>query len=255
MGSIKAQLLPVLLTKLRGALLGAAAALAASTPVCGAEGPFGFIYTLDLQPQGTWQVQQWEHLQQGQSRGKYSYLRNRTEFEYGVTDWYQVGLYLNSSYGYAWHNGFDGSTSAAPGIQLSDNFDPAHSYSRARFESVSMETVIKLLNPYIDPIGFGIYIEPEFGPNERELEVKLLFQKNFLGDRLVTAANLVFATEHEQHGEEVEKASMMDILVGASYRVADNWMAGVEFRNHREWEGYWWNHPEHSAYFLGPPLL
>jgi hypothetical protein len=117
-----------------------------------------------------------------------------------------------------------------------------------------MEHVVKLLNPYTDPIGFGLYLEPAFGPNVRELEVKALFQKNFFGDRLIAAANVTFETEHEEHEGEVEKASMIDLVVGASYRVADNWMAGIEFRNHREFQGYWLNHPEHSAYFLGPTL-
>jgi len=43
------------------------------------EGPFAFIYKLDLQPQDTWQFQQWEWLQTGQSQGDYNFLTNRSE--------------------------------------------------------------------------------------------------------------------------------------------------------------------------------
>jgi hypothetical protein len=242
---------PILSARHRALL--AAAAFGASTPAFAGESPFGFIYTLDLQPTDTWEIEHRSWLQQGQARGKYSYLINRTEVEYGVTDWYQLAFYVNTSYAYAWRNGVDGLT-GGPGVYLPENVDPLRSYSRARFDSVSLEHIIKLFNPYTDAIGFGLYFEPTFGPNVREFETKILLQKNFLDDRLVTAANVTFETEHEDYGGDVEKASMINIVVGASYRVADNWMAGIEFRNHREFQGYWLNHPEHSAYFLGPTL-
>lgn len=118
-----------------------------------------------------------------------------------------------------------------------------------------MEHVVKLLNPYKDPIGFGLYFEPTIGPRTKELELKLLFQKNFLDDRLVTAANLVMETEWERSADNtLERASVLDVLVGASYRFAPNWAAGLEFRNHREFVGNFYQSPEHSAYFLGPNL-
>lgn len=222
-------------------------------PALAGEGPFAFIYTLDLQPKGTFQLEQWEWLQQSQSQGRYSFLTNRTELEYGVTNWYQIGVYLNSSYVYARQNGVDGTT-GGPGTDLPADFDPFGTYSKARFESVSMEHVIRLFNPYTDDFGFGLYFEPSIGPKTREMEMKLLFQKNFFGDRLITATNIVFETEREEASGEIEKASVIDILVGASYRIADNWMIGAEFRNHRKFVGYGFNHKEHSAYFFGPTV-
>jgi len=223
-------------------------------PAFAGEGPFAFIYTLDLQPTGTFQLQQWEWLQQSQSQGRYSFLTNRTELEYGVTNWYQIGLYLNSSYAYARRNGVDGMTGGA-GTDPPMDFDPLGTYSKARFESVSMENVIRLLNPYTDEFGFGLYFEPAFGPKTREMEMKLLFQKNFFGDRLITSANIVFDVERDESATgEVEKASVVEILLGASYQIADNWMVGAEFRNHREFTGYSFNQRDHSAYFFGPTV-
>src|SRR5216683_4788659 len=62
-------------------------ALSAGGPARAGEGPFAFIYTLDLQPQGTWQFEQWEWLQAGQSQGQYASLTNRSELEYGFRPW------------------------------------------------------------------------------------------------------------------------------------------------------------------------
>lgn len=217
------------------------------------EGPFAFIYTLDLQPQNTWQFQQWEWLQTGQSQGDYNFLTNRTELEYGFRPWFQVGLYINTEYTYAYQNGVDGTT-GGPGTNIDPNSDPLAPYSSFRFKSVSFENIVRLMNPYTDGFGLGLYFEPAIGPYGYELEWKLLLQKNFIDDRLVLAANVVFETEQEWQSGETEHDSVLDLIVGASYRFVDNWWFGVEFRNHREFSGQILNEPEHSAYFLGPTI-
>jgi hypothetical protein len=114
--------LAVLMNRICASFLGAVLVGTFSSAFA-SESPFGFIYTLDLQPANTWELEHRSWLQQGQSHGRYSYLINRTEMEYGVTDWYQVGFYVNSSYAYAFRNGVDGATSSAPGVYLSENFD------------------------------------------------------------------------------------------------------------------------------------
>ena len=233
-----------------------ASALAASIGVPAAwagEGPFAFIYTLDLQPRGTWQLEQWEWLQAGQSQGNYDFLTNRTELEYGFRPWFQVGLYLNTEYTYAYRNGVDGTT-GGPGTNIDPRSDPFAPYSTFRFKSVSFENIVRLMNPYTDGFGLGLYFEPAIGPLGYELEWKLLLQKNFIDDRLVLAANAVFETEQEWQSGAYEYASILDLLVGASYRFTDDWSFGVEFRNHREFTGQILNEPEHSAYFLGPTI-
>jgi len=227
--------------------------LAARTASAG-EGPFGWIYTLDLQPQNTAQVQQWLWLQEGQSQGDYHFVTARTEVEYGVTPWYQIGGYLNLSYANAKANGIDGLT-GGPGVRIPENMPTTRRYEKARFEGVSMENVVRLMNPYTDGFGLGLYFEPSVGPDEQELEFKILGQKNFFDDRLVLAANAVFESEWENKaGGETEHASVLDLLLGASYRFAPSWFAGVEFRNHREFMGNFYDAAEHSAYFLGPTI-
>jgi opacity protein-like surface antigen len=231
----------------------AAVLLGTAGPAQAGEGPFAFIYTLDLQPQDTWQFQQWEWLQTGQSQGQYNFLTNRSELEYGFKPWFQVGLYLNTEYAYAFRNGIDGNT-GGPGVNLDPNSDLTAPYSSFRFKSVSFESIVRLMNPYTDGFGLGLYFEPAIGPYGYELEWKLLLQKNLIDDRLVLAANVVFETEQEWFSGATEYDSVLDLLVGASYRFTDNWSLGVEFRNHREFSGQALNEPEHSAYFLGPTI-
>ncbi len=40
----------------------------------------------------------------------------------------------------------------------------------------------------------------------------------------------------------------------ASYRFVDNWSAGVEFLNEREFNSFWFDHESNSGYFFGPNL-
>jgi hypothetical protein len=220
------------------------------------ESPFGWLYTADVHPPGTMEFEHKSFLQQGQSHGQYSYLQNKEEIEYGVTDKFQASLYLNWSYSNAYQNGIDGTTSG-PGVSryLSDSFDPLSRYRKARFDSVAFEFVYQLLNPVTDPIGFALYVEPEIGPLEKELEWKIILQKNFLDDRLIIAANITGVIEREVRlNGEIEKASPLDIALGASYRFTDNWSFGLEGRIHNEFTGYFFNNPEHTAFFLGPVI-
>jgi hypothetical protein len=234
----------------------AALALFAASPAPGVAGesPFGWIYTTDIHPKGRMEFEQWVELQRGQSQGQYSNLRLREEFEFGITERYQTSVYLNSRHVNAFRNGVDGTT-GGPDVDPPAGFDPQSRYRKFRVESGSWENIYQLLNPLTDPIGLAIYLEPELGERVRELEARLIVQKNFLDDRLIWATNVNFVVEREKSLQgEIEKATQLDLLTGVSYRFRNNWMAGVELRNHREFLGYGFGSPEHSAWFVGPNL-
>lgn len=222
-------------------------------PAFGGESPFGWIYTADIQPPGTRQFQQWIDVQTKQTQGSYSNVRLRSEVEFGINSKYQTGIYLNSRYINANRNQLDG-TSGGPNTDISDGFDRDSRYKMSRVESVSWENVYQIMNPLIDPVGLALYFEPTWGPRNKELEFKLIVQKNFLDDRLIWATNFVTAFEHNKRGDELERATELDILTGLSYRFANNWSTGLELRNHREYSGYGYRTPNHSAWFLGPNL-
>lgn len=217
------------------------------------ESPFGWIYTADVHPPGTFEYEHHSFLQRGQVGGNYDYLINNEEFEYGVTDKFQLAGYFNWSYVNAFRNEPDSST-GGPGTDLAPGDNPFGRYRKTRFDSVSVEAIYQLMSPLTRPIGLALYVEPEIGPRSREIELRLIVQKNFLDDRLILAGNLWTAFEHEKTQMGPMRETMLELDLGMSYRFADRWSAGFELRNHREYEGYGYGNKAHSAWFIGPNL-
>lgn len=227
--------------------------VAAVLPAVAGESPFGWIYTADVQPPGSQQFQQWMDVQRTQTRGQYNHAMLRTELEFGITPKYQTSIYLNSRILRSNQNLTDG-TSGGPKTDIPAGFDTTMPFKMTRLESVSWENLYQIANPLVDPIGLALYFEPKWGPRAKELEFKLILQNNFLDDRLIWATNLVTAFEKNNRGDAIERSTELDLLTGVSYRFANNWAAGAELRNHREFVGHGYNTPAHSAWFVGPNL-
>lgn len=217
------------------------------------ESPFGWIYTADIHPPGTFEFEHHAFLQHDQAGGKYDYLTNQEELEYGVTDKFQLAGYINWSHVNAFRNEPDGTT-GGPGTDLGPADDPFGRYRSTRFDSVSVEAIYQVMNPLTDPVGLAFYLEPEIGPREREIELRMIVQKNLLDDRLILAGNVWTAFEHEKTRMGPMRETMVELDLGLSYRFANNWSAGFELRNHREYDGYWYGNKAHSAWFIGPNL-
>jgi hypothetical protein len=229
------------------------AALVANAAIAG-EYPFGYVYTTDTHPRGARELEQWLTWRHGQSRGDYDAWLYRTEVEYGVTDNLQAALYLNYSHVNAFRNRPDDTT--GPGAFVPDAVDPQARYRHTFFESISNEWIWRLLSPYKDPLGLALYIEPTYGPHKRELEGKIILQKNFLEDRLIWAANLTAAQEKENFHGQWEREGELELTTGLAYRFAPRWHAGLEYRHHRGYEGSGFSKAKraYSANFLGPTL-
>ncbi|MBX9965685.1 MAG: hypothetical protein K2Y35_21680 [Burkholderiales bacterium] len=239
----------------RGFFLALAAfgAILVSPVLRAAEYPFGYIYTTDTQPKGRFEVEQWVTTQRGQSRGDYSNMQYRTELEYGVTDNFQASIYANYNSVNAFANNPDGTTG---GRFVPDDADPAARYKASFYDSTSLEFIWRLMSPYKDAFGLALYLEPTYGPKRKELEGKLIVDKNFLDDQLVWAANLVAAQEQEKYPGEWEKEAEIQVLTGLSYRFAPRWSAALEYRYVRGYFGNTWSasNREFAAHFLGPTL-
>lgn len=220
-------------------------------PATAGESPFGWIYSADVAPPGTKEFEQWIDVQNRQTQGDYTNVRLRSELEFGVTSKYQTAFYLNSRYIDAFRNQMD-NTTAGPNTDIPDSFNPTARYKMRRVESVSWEHIYQVSNPLVDPVGIALYVEPSLGPRNRELEFKFILQKNFLDDRVIWATNVSTALENNKRGNAIEKATELDFLTGVSYRFMNNWSAGLEARNHREFTGYGYGVANHSAWFLGP---
>lgn len=233
------------------------------SPTHANEAGFAWTYTTDLAPRGDWEFEQWITTRLEKEHGSYGVVDLREEFEYGVTENFQVALYLNHQYVYA-DNDVPAEDPAHPGNRLPRRHetggedvevghDPAAPFRNYHFESVSLELIYRLLSPYKNPIGLALYFEPSVGDEATELEWKILLQKNWLEDRLVWALNLNYAIEFEKaDGGKYERNGMLEWFTGMSYRFLSNWSSGLEFWNHHEFANATVH--EHSVYFLGPTL-
>lgn len=231
--------------------LGLSCSLLLATAVNAGEGSFGWVTTLDLQPKGTWEFEQRVQLARGHE-GKYDLWQARTELEYGLSNDIQLAAYLNTSSVYASQNYADGSTA---GWGVPGSAADSSSYRRSRVDGVSLEGIWRITNPVTSPIGFGIYIEPTFGPVKDAFETRLLVQSNFIDDRLVLAANLVYEIEKIKFDHaELARETVLDLVWGFNYRFASRWTAGLEHRFHNDFDGYHFNKQTQRAHFVGPNI-
>jgi Family of unknown function (DUF6662) len=238
----------------------AAAFSSVSAAASAEEAMFGYVYTTDLLPQDGKEIEQWMTWRHQKISGAYDQIEGRTEFEYGVTDRLQLGLYANYNWTQAYHNGPFGATTLPE--QFSDYAaGPDDHFNASRFVGVSGEAIYRILSPYTDAFGLAFYTEPTIGQNFREVENRLIFQKNYLDDLLTIAFNFTYAPEWRYLPSDDDPAANSwqeetDINFGlaASYRFIENWSAGFEFLNEREFNSFVFNHESNSGYFLGPVL-
>ncbi len=238
--------------------------VALALPARAGETPFGYVYTTDTHPQGQFEFEHWSTLRTGKPHGDYDLWEHREEIEYGVTSDFQLSGYFN------WYsvNAFrDQADRTTGGPFVPENIDTNTRYSVTKFDSVSVEGIYRLLSPYKDPLGLALYLEPSYGPERRELEHKVLLQKNFLEDRLVLASNITYALEWEHKTGDAskpagdpesvsrwEKESEIEFTAGASYMFLPHWYGGLEFRNHNVFSGFSLGNQEFAAFFAGPSV-
>lgn len=215
------------------------------------EGSMGWVYTLDLQPKGTLEFEQRLSLVRGQAQGSYDLWQSRTELEYGVTNDFQLAGYLNYYKVNAGSNDITGDTTGlmVPGAAATNG-----TYSKT-LSGYSVEGIWRLSNPVVSPVGAGLYLEYTGGQLKRDLEGRLLLQSNFLDDKLVTAANIVAGSKRMMFdAADQASESELDLLLGVTYRFANRWTAGVEYRYHNDFVGYRWRTRTQEAHFFGPNL-
>lgn len=242
------------------ALLASSCLLAAAPASFAGEGAFGWVYGVDLQPQGKYELEQKIDVTRGQAVGSYVLGLYRTSLEYGVTNDFQVAGYLNMASINANQNYLSpevcSTIPCTAGFGVPSQYNTQDKYHSGGYDGGSLEFIYRLSNPVTSPVGVALYFEPTWGKLEDELEYRLLLQSNFLDDRLVFAVNFLFEQEREKYDPlgGVIVNSMGDILYGASYRFAPNWSAGLEGRFHTDHDGYWFNTKTQRANFIGPNL-
>ena len=241
-----------------------------STPSKADEPVTGFVYTTDLLPKGKFEISQWMTLRAHKPVGEFSVVEMRTEFEYGVSDRFQLAAYVNYERAHAFHNSvIDGST-LPPETLAHLDVGADDDLRTTKFTAFTLEGIYRILSPYTDPIGLAILIEPEIGPKLRELESRLILQKNFFDDRMIVALNATMVQEvrkvpgdpdAEPDSEDFirhwDKETDVNFGLAVSYRFARNWSAALEVQHEREWAGFNpfnGNKATNSATYIGPTI-
>jgi hypothetical protein len=163
---------------------------------------FTFLYEAPTSAPGSFELENWVTWQRTTNPARSDNVAFRHEIEIGVTNKFQVSVYLAD-----WFY----------------SHDPVH--SDFKYSDSALELIYNLTNPVIDPIGLSIYQEIKGGDQLIEWESKLIAQKN-LGP-LILAYNATLEAVWE--GEELaEREGEFVQAVGASYEISPRLSIGVE---------------------------
>lgn len=197
--------------------------------------PFISLYTTDIETAHEHEIEQRILFSAQKPGGAYAGVESNTAFEYGVTDDLQLSLYGN----------YDWTREHAPLMPAETEHD----------FGVSGEAIYRFLNVYFDPVGLAIYLEPSYSENTRELEAKILLQKNFFNDNLRLAFNANFENQWEREAGAWHRGSAIEFRAGAAYNLTPEWSLCAEFSNENEFEGLvGGGHPVSNLYYLGPTI-
>jgi hypothetical protein len=184
---------------------------------------FTFLYEAPTSPPGSVELENtltWAH---GSSVSKNDVFI-REEFEIGITDRFQVGLYpLDWSH---------------------------HSDSGLAYDGGALEAIYNLSNPVIDPVGISLYEEISVGRRHLESESKLIAQKNC--GRWIFDYNATLEAKWEDRHLEEETGEFQQAL-GASYEISPRFSVGVELLHEFVFPG-WRDDEKIRNVFVGPNI-
>jgi len=181
---------------------------------------FTYVYEATTQPKGAFEFENWVTWKEGDSGSVFDF---RHELEYGVTDRFQLALYLAD-----W--------------RVEDD--------RAVYRNSALEMVYNLTNPTTDLLGSALYGEIQLGDRKFELEGKVILQKNI--GRWVLAYNATIEAEWE--GETSwhfdERKGVFEQTAGASYQFSPRFLVGAEILHEIEFED--WSETGDHVVYAGP---
>jgi hypothetical protein len=211
---------------------GLAAGAVCVTEVRADERRFTYVYEPETLPAGALEFENWVTLRSGRSSAvgqeNYNQWDLRQELEYGVTDRYTLGFYVNES-----------STSYKDPLT-------GESESEFEFEGISLENRYNVLNPAEHAIGLTLYVEGTYSGPEAEVEEKIIIGQRH-GD-WKWAFNLEHATEWEDDLSEIE--GELGASLGVARDLGKRFSLGLELRNKTLLPEY--EEVESTALYLGP---
>ena len=203
--------------------------------------PFVSLDATDIEPEFGKELEQNLTWFSGKSGQSFNALEGETEFEYGLSD--QIQLAVAGEYD--WTRTRDHTVPGAPAI------------SGTAFDAIRAEMIYQAMNVYFDPIGLGLVVSPGVGRNSRNLETKLLLQKNFFNDRLRTVLNLGAEIGTEREDGRWSDVSALTFDAGIAYNITWDFSAAVEFNAEHDFSGLLLNGraaPTTSSFYVGPTI-
>lgn len=198
----------------KGAVAGAMLVGLGATLAHADDRKFTWSYEDKTLPQGTWEWEQWNTLQQQKGMGKWTTLDIADEIEYGVTDRLNGSIYLHTFYQ---------ANSGVPG------FANDH---EGGFQRMSSEWKYRLTDPATDLVGILLYEEPEVSNNQLEFETKLVLSKEV--GPWTFAYNFTWEPELNRASDPAQSPQWtweheLWNTAGVSYSLTANYAVGVEF--------------------------
>src|SRR5262245_23187600 len=196
------------------------------------ENYFGYSYSAEVLPKGSWELYSWTTWRTGKNGGSYNAFDLQQEIEYGFTDRLQGSLYITENF-------FDVNRVSLGEEEEDEGGSELLNEHGFGWSGIKGELKYMLWSPYERPLGVALYVEPGYSridhvTGEREnaffVETKLILQKNFLDDQLVTVLNITPELEYSKGrgesgrwGHELE----LEVTGGVAYRLAPGWWLGL----------------------------
>jgi len=198
-----------------------------SSPAHAGARRFTYTYETTTQPKGAWEYEQWFTWKTDKDTDpKFDRLEFRHEFEYGMTDDFQIAFYI-ADWRYQ-----DGRSVQDDGAEVRD---------------AAVELIYQLADPVVDPLGVAIYGEVKLGDEVIALEAKLLLQKNI--GAWVFAWNGTFEAEWE--GERLDEDKLeLEQTLAVSYQIDPSLLVGAELLHEIEYDD--WSEWEDHIVSIGP---
>ena len=195
---------------------------------------FTYTHETDVLGKGDVELEPWTTVRMGKE-GWFLGMDQRLELEMGLGNRLQTSWYLN----------FAASRAEGPSGVFS---------TESGFEGVSWELKGKLSDPVADALGSALYLELSCGPEEAELEGKLLLDKS--AGKFLFAFNLVTEGELAFEDAGVHPELKIELDLGVAAQLSQHVSLGVEVREHTVIEAEDEEQMElaHAGLFVGPTL-
>lgn len=190
---------------------------------------FTYVYEATTSAPGSFEFETWATWKTSpREQRRFNGVDFRHEIEFGISERLQAAIYV-ADWGY--------------------REDPDANEHGFSYQDSAIELIYNLSNPTTDLLGSAIYGEVRGGPDELELESKIILQKNI--GRFVLAYNGTLeakweGTRFEERGGELAQS------LGVSYEISPSLLLGAELLHEIDLPD--WSEAEDSIVYGGPNI-